>query len=530
MNKVKSVLAILLLVLTIIGFSISSTNSDSTGLENISAETELIDDNSESVMVDEVVYPHDEVVTVNIEISSSDYNDMILNALDEEYYVADITYNGYTLSNVAIRTKGNSSLRDVAMDGDDRFSFNVDLNYYIDQDLFGIDKLILNNLFMDPTMMAEYITYEAFDSLDAVSSRTTYTALYINDEYYGLYLSVESVSNEFLDANYGDSLGELYKPEMGKGSDLDYISSNGDDYTGLINENTEDDSNDAIAQLIEAIDTGENIDDIFNVDSFLKYLAISTYTIHLDTYQSGMFHNYYLYNDDGVFQWIPWDLNMTFNGFPGAKMTDEAATEFLIDEPVVGNMSQYPLVETILKDEEYLAQYHVYLVELMENYFDEDTFEERVLEIYTMIDDYVKTDSNSFYTYTEFTNSLFVENNTTYSLMQFVEARNENIIDQLSGLIPSTNNGLGNETSGGNAGGNIGGGLPNQGGGAPDGAPNGVPGGIPGNNNEIPNDIIDDPIDLVDDPSETPINTSSILLVLAGSTAMVIMVGILKRK
>ena len=65
-------------------------------------------------------------------------------------------------------------MRDVYESGDDRFSYNIDLNYYEDQDYFGIDKLILNNLFRDPTMMAEYIAYEALDSLDATASRTTY--------------------------------------------------------------------------------------------------------------------------------------------------------------------------------------------------------------------------------------------------------------------------------------------------------------------------------------------------------------------
>lgn len=509
MTRVKSILAILILLLTIIGFSLLQSTTDTEITENVSAS-----ENIESEMVDEVVYPHDQVIDVNIQIDESDYEDLLANAMDEEAYVCDITYNGYTLTNVAIRTKGNSSLRDVFTSGDDRFSFNIDLNYYLDQDLFGIDKIILNNLFNDPTMMAEYLTYEAFDSLDAVSSRTSYTALYINDEYYGLYLSVESVSNEFLETNYGDSLGELYKPEQGVGSDLDYVTSDGDYYTGLINKNTDDDSNEAIVQLLEAIDSGENIDEIFNVDSFLKYLAISTYTIHLDTYQSGMFHNYYLYNDDGVFQWIPWDLNMTFNGFPGVNMTDQQATEFLIDEPVVGSVSDYPLVETILSNDEYLDQYHEYLQELTDNYFDEDSFEQRVLEVYDLINGYVKTDTNSFYSYTEFTNSLFTESNTSYSLLQFVEARNENIDQQLSGEIPSTNNGLGNTTSSGN--------MPTTGQGD-------RPGGLPGNDN-IPNVTIDEPVDTLNTTTETKIDSSSILTIIGGSILMIVSIGYMKKK
>ncbi|MBU1019794.1 MAG: CotH kinase family protein, partial [Firmicutes bacterium] len=294
----KSLFAALLLILVIIAFSINQSSSTEENTTTVLAASEL-----DTTAIDEEVYPHDEVIKVNIEISESNYNTLVANAMDEEYYLCDITYNGYTLYNVAIRAKGNSSLKNVFESGGDRYSFNIDLNYYLDQDLFGVDRLILNNLYQDPTMMAEYISYEALDSLGAVSSRTTFTALYINDEYYGLYLSVEDVGNEFLEENYGDSLGSLYKPELGTGADLDYVSDTYN-YASLIDDYQVDPDNTAIIDLMEALSLGEDIDDYLNVDSFLQYLAMSTFTVHLDSYQSGMYHNYYLYNNNGLFEWI----------------------------------------------------------------------------------------------------------------------------------------------------------------------------------------------------------------------------------
>ncbi len=448
MNKFKSVIAIFILLLCLIGITLLSTTGDATDDTTDPVETVSTSSLNETE-IDSYVYPHDEVIDVNIVISDSNYQDLLDDALDETYYLVDITYNGYTLTNVALRAKGNSSLTDAFNDGDGRFSFNIDLNYYVDQDLFGIDKLILNNLYMDPTMMAEYIGYEAFDSLDAVSSKTTFTALYINDEYFGLYLSVENVGNEFLEMNYGDSDGSLYKPEiMGVGADLNYINDDGSTYTALIDDNEVDLDNEAIVNLMKALDTGEDLESILDVDSFLKYLAISTFTVHLDSYQNSMFHNYYLYNDDGIFQWIPWDLNMIFDGFPGGMGTDAAAVEFLIDEPVTGSMSSYPIVEAVLANDTYMETYHDYLQELMDNYFDTDAFEQRVLEIYQMINSYVQTDPSSSYTYAQFQDSLFTDTANYYSLTTFVEERSENVTSQLSGEIPSTNNGLGNTTSG----------------------------------------------------------------------------------
>lgn len=408
-------------------------------LENTSQETTI----SEEDMIEEVIYPHDEVVEVDILINEDTYDTLIENASDEEYVECSITYNGYTLTNVAIRAKGNSSLKDIVEDGGDRFSWNVDLNYYEDQDLFGIDKILLNNIFKDPTMMAEYITYEALASLDTVSSRTTFVALSINGEYYGLYLSVEQVGNEFLDTNFGNSDGELYKPENGTGANLDYISDN-TNYSALVDENSDNTTNEEIIELMKALETGENIEDIFDVNSYLKYLAVSTYTVNLDSYQGGMTHNYYLYNNEGIFEWIAWDLNMAFNGFPMVSITDEEAVGYLIDEPVIGSMNSYPLIEAILSNQEYLDTYHSYLEDLTTNYFNYDTFEARVTEIDELINNYVENDTNSFYSYSEYQSSVF-STSYSYSLLQFVEFRTENVILQLNGEIESTNNGQGNE-------------------------------------------------------------------------------------
>jgi len=451
MNLAKKFIAVfsVLLIVCLFVISCESLAEETTSINTVIEVTDLTNAASnnnkvENKMVAEVVYPVDEVLEVNIEISAENYQDLQINAMDEEYYTCTITYNGYTLSNVAIRTKGNSSLRDVYTSGGDRFSYNIDLNYYEDQDLFGIDKIILNNLFMDPTMIAEYLTYEALDSLDTVSSRTTFVALSINDEYYGLYLSVEQVGNEFLDTSFGNSDGELYKPDSGFGSSLDYISDT-TNYSGLVNKNTDDLSNEAIIELLEKIDSGEDLTGIFNVDSYLKYLAVSTYTVNLDSYQSGMYHNYYLYNNNGVFEWIAWDLNMSFNGFPGVRLTDFEAAQYLIDEPVVNGMSNYPLIESILSNETYLELYHSYLNELLEGYFDYDTFQERVVEISDLINEYVENDSNSFYSYSAYQSALFTSSSSSYSILEFVEKRNANIEAQLSGEIPSTNNGLGNE-------------------------------------------------------------------------------------
>ncbi|MFA9399147.1 MAG: hypothetical protein ACERKV_12905 [Clostridiaceae bacterium] len=67
-----------------------------------------------------------------------------------------------------------------------------------------------------------------------------------------------------------------------------------------------------------------------------------------------------------------------------------------------------------------------------------------------MIKDYVEEDSTAFYSYQDFETALFQDQGNSLSLTSFIEKRVENVTQQLSGKIPSTNNGQGNGTSAGN--------------------------------------------------------------------------------
>ncbi len=417
------------------------------------------------------IFPDQKVVDVNISIDPDVYQDMIANATAEEFVLADITYNGYTLKNIAIRPKGNSSLRDVAQSGDDRFSFKLDLDKYVTgQNLFGLTRLNLNNIFSDPSYMAEYLGYEMLKSIDAPTPDTTYVALHINGAYFGLYLAVEEVDEAFLLTEFGNFDGELYKPDMGVGADLAYISDNVADYTGIFPENDDRVTDDHFINLVKTIhgiveaggETSEyQLSAVMNVDSFLQYLAMSTVTVHMDTIQSGMNHNYFLYynTDTGLYEWVSWDLNMIFNGFPGSTLTDGEATAFLIDEPVIGKMSAYPLVQAVMTNPAYVEAYHGYLEDIVTGFLSDQAIENTVMETYALIDSYVRADPSAFVAYDQFKESLFGTSSPTedLSILSFATMRVDNVLGQLSGDIASTNEGQGNAGTGKGMGGGQGG-------------------------------------------------------------------------
>ena len=81
--------------------------------------------NASSAQYSTLLFDNTKVSDIKINISDDDWQDMLSNPLKEEYHKADITINGETFYNVGIRTKGNTSLSQVASSDSERYSFKV---------------------------------------------------------------------------------------------------------------------------------------------------------------------------------------------------------------------------------------------------------------------------------------------------------------------------------------------------------------------------------------------------------------------
>ncbi len=164
-----------------------------------------------------------------VDIVTNEWDDMIDNAASEEYYKANVVIDGESYKNVGIRTKGNTSLSTVATLGSERYSFKIEFDHYDkNKSYHGLDKLSLNNLIQDSTMMKDYLTYTMMNEFGVNSSLCSYVYITVNGEDWGLYLAVEGVEEAFLERNYGSDCGELYKPDSmsfgggrGNGGDFD---------------------------------------------------------------------------------------------------------------------------------------------------------------------------------------------------------------------------------------------------------------------------------------------------------------------
>ena len=465
-----------------------------------------------------------EIMTVNIIMDEDQWQELLDNAISEEYYACDVEINGEMISNVGIRTKGNTSLSSIANDPDtDRYSFKIKFDKYVDgQTCMGLDKLVLNNNFADATNRKEALVYDMFQYLGADASLYHYAKISVNGEYWGTYLALEAVEDSFKLRNYGVSDGKLYKPEtmgMGNdqkedggkpdgnppewtdnadfpsseegdlakdsnpmdrperpqgdfdqadmdekfrnpqgdpgdfggfgnrngGADLNYVDDDADSYSTIwdgADGKVTDSDKERVVTAIKNINEGTNLTTYLDVDNILKYMAVHEFVVNLDSLSGNMAHNYYLYENDGQLNIIPWDYNLSFGGMmnggmgggPGRESTESSGATGMINDPIDTPFDGTDFFDALLENKEYLAQYHEYLRQLAEEYVQGGRLQEVWERLDAQTDELIETDPTAFYTAAEYEEA----KETLWTVLQL---RAESVLGQLDGTIPSTDDG-----------------------------------------------------------------------------------------
>ena len=415
------ILGILLITIFILT-SCSNENINITNLSNLTDKDEYY----------ESVFPDDSISQINLEISEEDWEDLLINAKEEEYYSVDITINGNKVENVGFRTKGNSSLNSVVNSESDRYGFKIKFDEYVkNQTLNGLDMMVLNGCFSDPSYLREYLTYSAFDYLNGMTPFVAYTKLYINGKLFGFYLSIEAYDDSFIERYTDSSDTVLYKAVS---EDCTLLST--DDGSGFDIKYGEDEGFTNLKELISILNNTsneniENLENILDIDSVLKAIAVNTIMGNYDSYSGPKAHNYYLLYSNGMFTYIGWDYNMSIGGFPE---DNGASVDVDINNPVYNvEISQRPLIEKILEIDEYYEKYIDY-VDMLTIYFDD--FENTVSELSISLQENIENDPTAFYSAEEFLENISKSNSDLSQLSQDKLSQNfpNNSIDQQRNL------------------------------------------------------------------------------------------------
>ena len=417
----------------------------------------------------------DIVHTVNIEISETDWADLRDRALYKELHDATVTVDGESYYHVGVRTKGNVTLIQSIVRDWDRYSLVVDFAAFdASQRYYGLDRFALNNCICDSSFMRDYLVYDLMRAEGIPTPLCSFTAVYLNGEYLGLYSAVESMAQSFCLRNFGYDYGQLYKPEqmdiagMFTGSerecriDLGVLSAEGgtvdaasflgvSDTTVGLQYQGEDVSAYAdiwdnaifpigrsdkrrMVNAIRQLNEGDELEAVLDVDELLRYLAVSSFVLNDDCYLAYAGHNYGLYEKDGRLMLIPWDYDHSL-GCMGAASGEGSWTEILnlpIDEPLIGTtLDERPLVRALLTNEEYRTRYHTYLDGFLRAYVESGVLEKRAESARELILPYVLSDPTSGVDEARF-EAAYASN------MDFCRLRAESIRGQLDGQIPTT--------------------------------------------------------------------------------------------
>ena len=384
------------------------------------------------------LFDNTQVHTIDIVMDEDSWDAFIANAINEEYYAANVVIDGESYKNVGIRAKGNTSLSTVASLGSERYSFKIEFDHYDSSKSYhGLDKLNLNNLIQDATMMKDYLVFTMMEQFGVTSSLCSYAYITVNGEDWGLYVAIEGVEDGFWERNYGSDYGALYKPDSmnfgggrGNGKDFDmgssdvklqYIDDALDSYSNIWNGAKTDLTEADQRRLIESLkklSNGEDLESVVDMEQVIRYFVVHNYVCNDDSYTGMMVHNYYLYEKDGQLAMLPWDYNLGFGTFSARDASATVNTP--IDSPVSGGSDDRPMLHWIFENEEYTALYHQYFAEFLSSVDIQGIID----DAYQLIKPYVEKDPTAFYTVEEF--ELGVQ-----TLRQFCEMRSESISMQL---------------------------------------------------------------------------------------------------
>ena len=135
---------------------------------------------------------------LDLELHSADWLKLKENFRTNTFYPADLKWNGQTVYNVGIRSRGRGS-RDPHKPG-----LKIDFDKYsANQKFLGLKSLVLDNLTQDPSGIRETVAMAFLTRIGIPAPREAHVRLYVRGEYIGLYALVEAVDKDFLARIYG---------------------------------------------------------------------------------------------------------------------------------------------------------------------------------------------------------------------------------------------------------------------------------------------------------------------------------------
>ena len=357
------------------------------------------------------LFEGDAVHEIHLTFSQPDWWDQLVENFegqeDPSYLEAAFDWEDVHLDTIGVRFKGSSSYTYPGV----KKSFKLDIDVFVPgQEVYGLDKLNLNNCFLDPSFVRERSCYELCQAAGLPTERTNYAELYINGTYWGLYLLVEQFDQEFIESRFGaEEEGNLWKGD--EHGTLEYLGTDESLYYGEYELKTNEDQDDwsALVEMVDAINNTaigslqDTLHPIMDVNSAMAMLAIDNLTVNLDSYP-GRCVNYYFYHRDldSRFVFAQWDLNESWGIFNQYNMS---LTQLKQLSPYWTNPQpgeDRPLAEQLWQVSDYDDIYLGHMKKLMATAAEPTTLLARMEELRDLVRSSVYADTNKMFSNSEF--------------------------------------------------------------------------------------------------------------------------------
>jgi len=383
-------------------------------------------------------YDETSIDSIYLYFDQSDYwSQMQDNYCDKINITATLIFQGETFDSVGVRFKGQTSYINTNGPGggpggggllSDKKSFNIELDWIKNQDINGYETLNLNNCFQDPTFMKE-ILFENIARDYIPAAKVNYVELFLNDESWGLYPSVQQLDKKhagewFLDAecsrwraedpeSTAPGCGEgggppgggpgAGGPNFGAGtSSLNFLGNLEVDYTShyTLKKSYIDNPWDGLVEACQAVELSSTFEDPYlilnesiDVDATLWHLATEIIFSDDDSYiyKGGM--DYYVYYDVATQRIVPieYDGNsvMGTSHSTWSPFYHEADTDFA-------------LLNKLLAIPELRQRYIAHFRTILEQKFPAEYINTKIDDYAALIDVHVNNDPQKLYSYSEF--------------------------------------------------------------------------------------------------------------------------------
>jgi spore coat protein H len=235
--------------------------------------------------------------------------DNIYENWEQNIYIPVTIYtNGIENNKARMRIRGDTS-REFAKKS---LKIKLDAEPFI----FGYKILNLNADYEDPSFIHQYLASYVFQQSGTPCFNAEHVRIFLNDKYFGLYLMVENMDEDFLLTRNLDEHANMYKATK-DGACLGYYDDVDFHWEKKTNEYSGREDLRELINILDTIPDSKYYDYIKNNFDYEKLINIMSVNI-LITNSSTYYHNYYMYHDvnkTGKWMMFPWDLDKTFSRY-----------------------------------------------------------------------------------------------------------------------------------------------------------------------------------------------------------------------